>query len=157
VMLDTFHPHTTARKATYREQWDQYRSKGLKFFLIILGGIITRHTVWRYRSKRLARLVKAGAPVPHELREWHVAGAFLAALKKYIPRAYTGRVTLFRAEDIGLMYEHAGPSRGWDKTTLPNLDVIEIPGSHETLVLEPGVDFLASNLTTVLDRGVSGR
>jgi acyl transferase domain-containing protein/thioesterase domain-containing protein/acyl carrier protein len=153
VMLDTFHPHTAARKATYRDQFREYREQGLKYFLTIVGGIITRHTVWRYRNRRVAQIVKSGAPVPHELREWVVTTAFLGALRKYAPRTYAGKVTLFRAQDVGLMYEHVGPTRGWDAATLPNLDVIEIPGSHETLVYEPGVTVLATNLTNVLDRG----
>ena len=38
VMLDTFHPHATARKASYREQWNDYRAQGLKYFLTIVGG-----------------------------------------------------------------------------------------------------------------------
>ncbi len=157
VMLDTFHPHTTPRRASYREQWNDYRAQGIKYFFTIASGIIIRHTLWRYRNRRLAQILQRGAPVPHELREWYVTSAFISALKKYVPRSYAGKVTLFRAQDVGLMYEHAGPTRGWTPRTLPNIEVVEIPGNHETLVREPGVNVLATNMNDVLERGLTGR
>jgi thioesterase domain-containing protein len=152
VLLDTFHPHTAPRKATYREQWNDLRKQGINYAVAIATGIVTRHTLWRYRNWRLATIVRRGTAVPHELREWHVTTAFINALKRYSPRTYAGKVTLFRAQDMGLMYEHVGPTRGWDTATLPNLDVIEIPGSHETLVRDPGVDVLATHLNGLLAR-----
>ena len=152
VLLDTFHPSTKPRSADWREKLNDFRTKGAKYVLTIAGGIITRHTTWRMRNRRLQQLLARGEAVPHELREWHITTAFLDALKRFVPATYDGPVTMFRAKEIGLMYQHAGPRLGWEPAVLPRLSIIEVPGTHDTLVREPNVRVLSAGLDTVLQR-----
>ena len=46
-----------------------------------------------------------------------------------------------------------GPRLGWTSTVLPDLDVIEVPGGHDSLVREPNVRILAEGLEDLLRRG----
>jgi thioesterase domain-containing protein len=72
--------------------------------------------------------------------------AFESVAAHYEPHAYDGRVTLFRAESIEAVYRHTGPMLGWEGL-IPHLDVIEVPGDHDSLVLDPNVQTLARHLT----------
>jgi thioesterase domain-containing protein len=58
-------------------------------------------------------------------------------------------VTLFRARRIAEVYKHVGPKLGWDELT-PNLTIVEVPGDHDSLVLEPNVQFLTLHLKKAL-------
>ena len=71
------------------------------------------------------------------------------ALKKYVPRPYGGEVVLFRASKqlSGLM---ADEYLGWKRILHGNLDVCEVPGHQQNLLLEPNVPRLAKELTTRL-------
>ena len=65
---------------------------------------------------------------------------------------YSGRVTMFRAQEVARAYDQVGPRLGWSETVLPMLEVVEVPGGHDSLVREPNVRLLASGLEDVLRR-----
>jgi thioesterase domain-containing protein len=46
-------------------------------------------------------------------------------------------------------YRHVGPTLGW-QDLVPNLEIVEVPGGHDSLVLEPNVQILASHLARAL-------
>ncbi|HVW85261.1 MAG TPA: hypothetical protein VHB50_11300, partial [Bryobacteraceae bacterium] len=64
---------------------------------------------------------------------------------KYRPGPYSGDVLLFRAEKQlrGLV---AGPALGWNDVIDGHLDVCEIPGHQQNILLEPNVSRLAGEL-----------
>jgi thioesterase domain-containing protein len=68
------------------------------------------------------------------------------AMEKYVPRPYGGDVALFRASKqlAGLL---ADESLGWKRVLHGNLDVCEVPGHQQNLLLEPHVGELAKELT----------
>jgi amino acid adenylation domain-containing protein len=71
------------------------------------------------------------------------------AYAKYAPRVYAGPVVLFRASKqlLGLK---ADESLGWKGVLNGNLDVLEIHGHQQNLLLEPNVSRLAQAVTTQL-------
>jgi thioesterase domain-containing protein/acyl carrier protein len=71
------------------------------------------------------------------------------AIKKWVPRPFQGRVVLFRANKqlSGLI---ADEYLGWKTVLNGNLEVCEIPGHQQNLLLEPNVVQLADQLTTFL-------
>jgi thioesterase domain-containing protein len=155
VLLDTFHPSTSAKSASWGDHLSGVMKEGTPYFKRCVDAAIERHFVWPRQDRRLRAVLKRNGAVPHELREWHLATSLLAALKRYTPKPYAGRVTLFRAKEMARPYEHVGTRLGWDEQTLPNLDVIEVPGGHHSLVREPNVRVLAAGLDAVLLRGAS--
>jgi amino acid adenylation domain-containing protein len=75
----------------------------------------------------------------------------IGALQQYVARPYPNRISLFRATES--QREGAGdpdPKLGWDK--LADVDVFQIPGTHETMIREPHVHVLAGQLTQCLAR-----
>jgi acyl transferase domain-containing protein/thioesterase domain-containing protein/NADPH-dependent curcumin reductase CurA/acyl carrier protein len=152
VLLDTYHPAASARKAGWRADLNSVAVEGLPFIWKWAVGSMTRHTVWAYRNRRLRQHLSRGESVPHGLREWHIAVKFAEVLPMHVPAPYAGRVTLFRARDIGNMYTHLGDALGWDGI-LPALEVVKVPGNHDSLVREPNVRVLATLLDQVLERG----
>ncbi|MET1532998.1 cytochrome P450 [Burkholderia sola] len=84
----------------------------------------------------------------------------IRALERYEPKHYGGPVTVFRAQD-GFPPDAMHPARhlhltfdtslpGWN-TVCPDLRVIEVPGDHFTVVLEPNVQVLARSMHHVLE------
>jgi surfactin family lipopeptide synthetase A len=78
-----------------------------------------------------------------------VRKACLQAERNYVPRAYPGRVILFRSSHVALG-QVSDPRAGWS-TYASGLETYEIEGNHENVLLEPQVRFVAERLKTCLD------
>jgi thioesterase domain-containing protein/acyl carrier protein len=73
------------------------------------------------------------------------------ALRDYVPRVYPGRVTVFRARTRPLFRLHA-PDLGWKQLAGGGLDIVGVPGNHETMLKPPHVYRLADALLLRLQR-----
>ena len=72
--------------------------------------------------------------------------------KAYTPKAYSGRVTFFKAMDkFSVSYSIESPEEGWRKFVDGELEIYEIPGSHIGILEEPNVQVTAKKLTVCLD------
>jgi thioesterase domain-containing protein len=95
-------------------------------------------------SRQGASLFRA---LPLHVRHLHHFGRIFAAhvraLQRYSPRAFDGRLTLYRAAE-----EEAGDdeSLGWRSLALRGVTIREVPGNHGTLMNEPAVRELAARL-----------
>jgi amino acid adenylation domain-containing protein len=88
-------------------------------------------------------------PLPSEfqvLMETH-----LSALRKYQPRPYPGRITLFRARARALLSSGRERDLGWGRIAKGGVDVRMIPGTHLTMVQEPFVQILAHEMQRALE------
>ena len=72
------------------------------------------------------------------------------ALKTYLPKPYTGKVTLFRALKRPLLNTY-DPEEGWQKLAPGRVTVYDISSSHEGMFKKPYVDDVAKNLRLYLD------
>jgi thioesterase domain-containing protein len=108
-----------------------------------LDGISVRLKVRFYRGQ--------GKPLPVLLRDLEQTSTFVAASDRYRPKPYSGSVVLYRAAQVATEFRHAGPKHGWDELT-PNLEVVEVPGDHDSLVYEPNVGVMTSHLRAALRR-----
>lgn len=67
------------------------------------------------------------------------------AWRRYVTKPYSGAITVFRSEESRL--RHAGePDLGWGQFTQTKPEVIDIPGDHISLLDEPNVAHLATEL-----------
>jgi amino acid adenylation domain-containing protein len=73
----------------------------------------------------------------------------LQAEKEYTPRPYRGRVILFRSshKPLGQVND---PRAGWTTYAPDELEIYDIQGNHENILLEPQVRFVAEQLRTCL-------
>jgi thioesterase domain-containing protein len=112
--------------------------------------------VWRgmqSRGRDLGRLLRCrasqlrGVPINHELRYWYLERAHLAAIRKYRPRPYDGRIHLIRGslEQTGL---YSDPERGWSGWATGGISVSTVEGHHDSLVEAAG---LGERLRELLD------
>ena len=81
-----------------------------------------------------------------------IQSAIDQAYDSYAPQPYAGRVVLFRALDqpMGI---HPDPLLGWGPLIAGELEIIDVPGFHGSMVMEPRVRVLAEKLAPLLDHG----
>lgn len=112
----------------------------------------------RFELRRMTqrRHGESHPPQPSEFRSEDIGAAFRRALERYSLRPYPGTVTLFRPKLAVAHVLRAGratnarrelvlPDNGW-APYVDRLDVIEVPGDHDSMVLEPNVRVLATRL-----------
>jgi hypothetical protein len=95
---------------------------------------------------------RKGWPLPPSLRYLRVREADHEANREYVPKPYSGRVTLFRAsrQPLGC---YPDPKLGWGSLVKGELEIHEIPGSHShTLVREPHVRVVVEKLKLCFQR-----
>ena len=73
------------------------------------------------------------------------------ALASYRPRAYPGRVILFRAQS-SLNLLHGRSTQGWNALALGGITIHHLPGDHYTIMQPPAVERLAEILAGELER-----
>ncbi|MDP2087002.1 MAG: SDR family NAD(P)-dependent oxidoreductase, partial [Gemmobacter sp.] len=153
VLLDTPLPlrPTLSRKDKALIKLAEFRRKGLGYAA----------EWWRARQawKRAQSLPPAQA-AGHELHNAAIEAAFRAALPAYDLRPWKGRVALFRppldrhwqvsgGQWVSAAKEYVFPDNQWSAFA-PGLEVFEVPGTHDSMVLEPNVRVMATRIRKVL-------
>jgi acyl-CoA synthetase (AMP-forming)/AMP-acid ligase II/thioesterase domain-containing protein/acyl carrier protein len=69
--------------------------------------------------------------------------------KRYIPQAYPGQITLFKAKHTAIA--SSDPTNGWEGLAGGGLEVYLIHGAHSKILSEPSVRVLAEQLKTCLE------
>lgn len=85
--------------------------------------------------------------VPRRLRT--VRRACEEAARNYIPQTYSGRVLLYRCSHPPLGY--GDPYEGWNQYIENGLEIYEIQGNHDDILLEPRVRIVAEHLKRCLN------
>jgi amino acid adenylation domain-containing protein len=114
------------------------------------------------KAKYLSRL--ASAPIREIQRRLLVAKlpplnkkvrkACLQAEQQYRPKAFAGRVILFRSNHKPLG-QVADPRAGWNTYASRGIEIFEVEGNHENILLEPQVQSVAERLRACLDHASS--
>ena len=81
-------------------------------------------------------LRRLGIELPHSIRYTYVEFANLAALRRYAPKPYEHEVLLFRALDDPDA-DFWDPTMGWSATVSGRIEVIDSPGTHNSMVHDP--------------------
>ena len=84
-------------------------------------------------------------------RVWHT---HLQAQDQYHAPPYPGRLTLFRSP-LHILYCSYDRAYGWQEVAQGGVDVRIIPGAHETIMEEPGVQALAAEFRAALNEAHS--
>jgi thioesterase domain-containing protein len=80
-----------------------------------------------------------------------VADACYKAMAVYVPKPYSGPVTLFRAKAQPIL-KSFGRDLGWKKLIRGNLEIIPVPGNHRSIFDEPYVLGVARHLIRCLEK-----
>ena len=108
-----------------------------------------RKTVDKLLSRLKLDSEKAEASLPEIYRR--IEEVDRAALRRYSPQVYSGKMTLFRAEekDPKQFYDEY---LGWRYLAEGGLEIHDVPGHHLSLMFEPHVGKLAKTLQACLNR-----
>ena len=100
---------------------------------------VVKNTTWTIKEK------VGNQFVDQEKRFYkHIWDANAIARKAYIPKPYTGDILALLAAEAP-DGSPRDPKRGWAKLA-PQLEVIKVPGRHDTVVREPQVKGLAQSI-----------
>jgi len=159
VMLDT--PLPVRRPLTRADrmaiQWQEARAGGVAY--PIRWAI--RRARWEIekRRPRPGSVADAVAETP-QFHNAAIEAAFLTAVARYDLRRWDGPLTLFRPPLVGKWQVAPGrwvnserayvtPDNDWTANA-PRVEVIEVPGDHDSMVLEPNVRVLAARMRRVI-------
>ncbi len=114
---------------------------------------------WRYRTERRRPRTDPAGEAP-QFHNAAIEAAFYQAIARYQVRPWDGPLTLFRPPLRGKWEVAPGrwvseerayvlPDNDWSPFA-PAIEVIEVPGDHDSMVLEPNVRVLAARLARTL-------
>jgi thioesterase domain-containing protein/acyl carrier protein len=156
IMLDTPYPETAALSVLDRvtmKLQDLRRERGA-----FLMNWLRKKATWRSEVER-----KTEALGRHTTEQFHneeIEAAFYRALARYEGRPYAGPVLLvrpklefvYRLRDGRLLDGNRSirkPDNGWTPF-LTDFQIREVPGNHDSMVLEPNVRVLAADMREAL-------
>ena len=112
-----------------------------------------RHTQAEQENHALALQLRArGEPLAPELASALLYSHFVDVQARYQPQPYDGPMLLCRARQGYTPYLNAGPCLGWQAHVRGELRVVEIDGSHVSMLSEPGLTQLVQGLREELQR-----
>jgi thioesterase domain-containing protein len=155
VMLDTPLPQRRplSRGDRLRIQWAEAKAKGL-FYPFIWA---TNRIAWEIAKRRDAGATEES----HGFHNAEIEAAFYRAIAGYTPRAWNGRLVLYRPPLVGKWTVSKGQMVNSERTYVthdndwglfvPHVDVHEVPGDHDSMVLEPNVRVLAAMMREAIE------
>lgn len=102
--------------------------------------------------RRRTRLLWRRVTWPRHLREVFQTNS--RALNRYALQPYSGNATLFRASEQSLR-SGDDPYAAWFQLVKGGVEIQEIPGSHNGILVEPEVGFLAERLKYSIDAALT--
>ena len=147
AMIDTLSPDAARRKVSrWKKLWlMRHWSLG---FAIDWPSRRRRGKLMNVRYAVALEKLARGEPLPPELVEFHLFRNFVAAQERYQPEPYQGGMVLLKASEADTQYLGAGDTLGWQEHILGGVRVTGVPGSHFSMMAEPGL----SELIAVLRR-----
>ncbi len=118
---------------------------------------------WEFAKRRREDRSSSIDVTPAEFRSEQIEAAFIEALNHYQMKPYPGKISLFRPplpQDYRIsggkyvnshrqIQEHANH---WSPHASGGVEVEEVPGSHDSMVLEPQVRVLGAKVRACLER-----
>ncbi|MGJ8603513.1 MAG: SDR family NAD(P)-dependent oxidoreductase [Marivita sp.] len=164
VLLDTPLPQ---RRPLHRRdrlliQWQETRRKGLAYPFVWLRNRIR----WEIEKRKATGETRTA----HSFHNAEIEQAFLHAVSTYEMQPWGGRIALFRPPLVGTWTVSDGRLVNHERAYLfddndwgqyaPQIEVFEVSGDHDSMVLEPNVRVLASylrNVITTTEASVAGK
>jgi amino acid adenylation domain-containing protein len=143
-LLDTYGPNaeTLPSKDRVLAHWQQFQEQGFAYLgQKVLGFATDQRDRLVIAYGRTAK--RRGWKISYELQYQVVLADNLAADVVYVPQAYGGRLSLFRATaELFYSQRYLDQGLGW-RPLVGQLDIYDIPGSHMAMVEEPHARVLA--------------
>ena len=142
----------TALAERIRYNWKkQFAGGGIVRFWLRKAHTWKRHWKSLRDRRRFIEAVQSGRVLPSGILSVRDANYF--ASNRYVPQEFPGKLTLFRAteERVGRLKER---TLGWQRLARGGVEVVDVPGTHTSIILEPQVQTLAMELRAAMDRAL---
>jgi len=160
VMFDSFGKGSFPRLLFRGQNYGAYlRQLGLSRTLYQELRFLIKSKLEEATGKLYLRL---GRPLPHKLQSSWIALANTTAGTKYVPQAYPGQVTLFRAQEPPRFTKLYLPTvedwysrdlqHGWGRLAKGGVVIHDVPGHHHSMFEEPNIQVVAEQLQACLDK-----
>ncbi|WP_019506242.1 non-ribosomal peptide synthetase [Pleurocapsa sp. PCC 7319] len=161
ALFDTWGPNAYVRHPLYKRLGTHLRKfsrLGLEYLASknnwLQGNVDqVQQQSWTSINKFNLNLAEENYQVQKERRLIKVNQIYDRATQNYIPRPYSGDITLFRSIQMDEMLEFGDvdPQLGWGNLAVGGLEIIDIPGDHLGILKEPHVAKLAQELEIRID------
>ena len=131
-------------KAKPEERWEYICRKGRAWRRKLVRRLL--HREGSPAEVDLEEVIDVSRFSENELRLWQI---HLNLLNKHVSRPYAGKVTLFRTRGQP-MFCSLEDDFGWGKLAAGGVEIKMVPGSHESVFMEPEVRSLAGQLKVCL-------
>ena len=107
-----------------------------------------------------ASFIFSDAEIQDFLRYYKLFKMHVQAMRNYVPQVYPQSITLFRAsEEIIHDFDNPewytdDPLLGWGKCSSQPIQVINIPGDHFSIFVEPHIQELSKHLRVCIDNAI---
>ncbi len=156
IMLDTALPvrHPLTKRDRLMIQWQEMRDKGVSYPIQWARNRIA----WEIQKRQP---IEETAEAGQQFHDAEIEAAFMESIGCYPLHRWDGPLTLFRPPLAGkwqlgpdklVHHERYYVTHDNDWTPwAPNIEVLEVPGDHDSMVLEPNVRVLAAQMKTCLE------
>ena len=103
-----------------------------------------------FEHARGAGILASDAELPTVRHLFRVYKANVRAIESYVPRMYSGKITLFHAGERAAGSE-AVPLLGWGELAAQGVESRMVPGTHRSMFRVPHVQALAEQLKACID------
>ncbi|MBW4677590.1 MAG: amino acid adenylation domain-containing protein [Desmonostoc geniculatum HA4340-LM1] len=107
-----------------------------------------------------ANFIFSDAELKDFLRHYQLFKANVQAMRDYVPQIYPHSLTVFRAKEE-IIHDFDNPEwstddlfLGWNKYSNESTRVVDVPGNHFSILLEPHIHELAKQLRICIDNAV---
>ena len=151
AMIDTLTPEAaTSKPAPLKKLW-LMRKWSLEFAVQKFkerNSDTTHETNHALSLEKLSR----GEWLTPELVEPYLFHHVVTVQANYKPAPYYGPMVLYKALNASTQYLNAGKCMGWNEHIDEHIKIISIPGTHNSMMEEPGLSVLSLALKAELDR-----
>ncbi len=123
---------------------------------------IARRVAWEISKRRAPEDTQVQA---HQFHNAYIEAAFLEAVASYEVRAWNGNLQLYRPPLVGHWNVSQGKRVNSERAYIlhdndwtqhaPNVQVTEVPGDHDSMVLEPNVRVLAARMKEAIEEATN--
>jgi thioesterase domain-containing protein len=150
ALIDTYRPGAFRPAGRMRRFVRRVLEQGARYAWTRAVARAVRDVTGATRWLKVAYSRWRGHAVPHELRDYWLTRAFFRAAAKYSPGIYRGHLIVLRALEVHPLLVGASRDLGWGPFASEGVAVYDVPGSHDTITLDPNLAVVAATLKACL-------
>jgi thioesterase domain-containing protein len=144
ALIDSYRPGVELQRLTGAQRVAALKAGGPAYVVERGRARLARTLGQRIRNVRINHLLRAGRPIPYQLRAHWLMRSFFQSALHYAAAPIETPLVLLRARDVPAVLQCNDPDLGWRGLARQGLEVVELPGDHASMAQAPNVQFLAA-------------